>query len=115
MLYRKRDQTLLVDDETAALNPSLSLTHTHTHRFTQCTIYCKEVHYSSQQFTYFFGYRPNRCAATLLVVESATVILNLITGLPEIYVHSVEIVTEDCRVVGVRLLAAASHIAPKFC
>jgi hypothetical protein len=43
----------------------------------------------------------------MLVVESATAILNLITGVPEIYVHSVEILTADCGVVGIRLLTVA--------
>jgi hypothetical protein len=41
---------------------------------------------------------------TVLVVESATAIFNLITGLPEIYVRSLEVQTVDCRVVGIRLL-----------
>jgi hypothetical protein len=31
------------------------------------------------------------CYNTILVVESVTAILNSITGVPEIYVHSVEI------------------------
>jgi hypothetical protein len=43
----------------------------------------------------------------MLVVESATAILNLITGVPEIYVHSAEIVTADYGVVGIRLLTVA--------
>jgi hypothetical protein len=46
----------------------------------------------------------------MFVVVSATTILDLITGMPEIYVCSVEILTADCRGVGVRLLAAASSI-----
>jgi hypothetical protein len=50
----------------------------------------------------------------MLIVESATAILNLITGVPEIYVHSVEILTADYGVVGIRLLAAASLIALKL-
>jgi hypothetical protein len=36
----------------------------------------------------------------MLVVESATAILNLIAGVPEIYIRSVEIPIADCRVVG---------------
>jgi hypothetical protein len=50
----------------------------------------------------------------MLTVESATAILNLITLVPEIYVRSVEILTEDCRVVGIRLLVAASLVARKL-
>jgi hypothetical protein len=43
----------------------------------------------------------------MLIVESATEILNLITGVSKFYVCSVEILTADCRVVGIRLLAVA--------
>jgi hypothetical protein len=43
----------------------------------------------------------------MLTVESATMILNLITIVPKIDVLSVEIVTADCRVVGIRLLLVA--------
>lgn len=50
----------------------------------------------------------------MLTVESVTAVLNLITFVPEIYVLSVEILTEDCRVVGIRFLAAASLIAHKL-
>jgi hypothetical protein len=49
----------------------------------------------------------------MLVVESATAILNFITDVPEIYVHSVEILTGDYGVVGFRLLAVAL-LDPKF-
>jgi hypothetical protein len=47
-------------------------------------------------------------------VESATAILNLITLVPEIYVRSDEILNEHNRVVGIRLLAAASRKAHKL-
>jgi hypothetical protein len=38
----------------------------------------------------------------MLIVESVTAILNLITGVPEVYVRSVEILIADCQVVGIR-------------
>jgi hypothetical protein len=43
----------------------------------------------------------------MFVAESATAILNLITDLPEIYVHSFEILTAYCQIVGIRLLRVA--------
>jgi hypothetical protein len=43
----------------------------------------------------------------MLIVESATEILYFITGLPEIYIRSVEILIADCRVVGISPLAVA--------
>jgi hypothetical protein len=47
------------------------------------------------------------CCNTMLTVQSATTILNLITGMSKIYVHSVEILTADYRAVGIKLLAVA--------
>jgi hypothetical protein len=43
----------------------------------------------------------------MLIVESATAILNLITGASEIYVHSAEILITYYGVVDVRFLALA--------
>jgi hypothetical protein len=49
----------------------------------------------------------------MLIAESATAISNLITGVPEIYVRFVEMLTADCRVVSIRLLLVA-FLALKF-
>jgi hypothetical protein len=61
------------------------------------------------KFTYLFLSLQAElvCCNTLLVVESATGLLNLITSLSEIYVHSTEILTTDYGVINVRLLAVA--------
>jgi hypothetical protein len=40
------------------------------------------------------------------MVESATVIFNLMTVVPEIYVRYVLIPIADCQIIGIRLLAA---------
>jgi hypothetical protein len=40
------------------------------------------------------------------MVQSAIAILNLSTGVPEIYVGSVEILIAHCQIVGIPLLAA---------
>jgi hypothetical protein len=46
------------------------------------------------------------------MVESATAILNLMTGVPEIYVRHVIIPIADCQIIGIRLLAA-EFVDPK--
>jgi hypothetical protein len=50
----------------------------------------------------------------MLIVESAAAILNLIAGTSEICIYSFEILTAGCRVVGIKLLAAASPLLRKL-
>jgi hypothetical protein len=49
----------------------------------------------------------------MLVVEAASAILNLITGVPEVYFRSVEILTAVYREVDIGLLALA-FMDPEF-
>jgi hypothetical protein len=99
VLCSRADQTLLLYNATAAL-----ITHTGLH---DALFNVRKFMTVLNNLKFTWLQVELVCCNTMLIVESAIAILNVIAGMPKIYVRSVEILTADCWVVGIRLLAVA--------